>query len=81
LAWDDNSFYLEQRFIGRRGFVHAIAIAKQTLVGGGSPQQALQMIGYPTPNQSFVVRDLFTFARSSAHLMSISAGPGSCAVD
>ena len=29
--WNDNAFYLEQRFIGRDGFVHAIAFVKMVM--------------------------------------------------
>lgn len=40
LCWDDEAFYLEQRFVGERGFVHAIAVAKQTVVSNSKAVQA-----------------------------------------
>lgn len=47
LCWDDTSFYLEQRFVGKRGFVHAIAIAKQTLVGrDATVDKVLKILGH-----------------------------------
>ena len=45
LCWDESAFYLEQRFVSQRGFVHAIAIAKQSIVGGGTPATVLQLVG------------------------------------
>lgn len=32
LAWDEDAFYLEQRFVGKNGFVHALVLSKNKTV-------------------------------------------------
>lgn len=32
LAWDEDAFYLEQRFVGKDGFVHALVLSKNKTV-------------------------------------------------
>ena len=46
--WNDNAFYLEQRFTGRDGFVHAIAFVKMVVrseSGRVSPGEVAKKVG------------------------------------
>ena len=48
LCWDERAFYVEHRFVTmdahRGGFVHAIVLVKNTVIGGLSPEQIVSKL-------------------------------------